>query len=441
MSIRQLAGQYRDGGAARFHTPGHKGRPIPRLPDFEHFLPHDITELPFTGSLYDGDGPIAAAEAEVARVYGAADCLFSAGGSTLCIQTMLAMTVGMGGTVIAGRNLHHSAVNTFALMDMTPVWLFPDNREGRLPVGVYRPDQLEVLLRAHPEARAVYLTCPDYFGTLSDLAALAAVCHAHGVPLLIDNAHGAHLGLFSPSLHPMALDADFCCDSFHKTLPALTGGAVLLCRQPVDRREWKAGMSLFGSTSPNFAILSSLEQCGPYLAMEGMQEFAAAAGAVAELERLSRALGFFPLEGKKDPARFTVQLGGYSEAELESYFNGQGIFYELCSGDTVVFIVTPQNLPADTARLADALRRLPRRAEGFIPYPAPGMGPVRMGVRQAMFAPARRLPVEQAYGRVCSSLYLCCPPGVPLCIPGEELMEKEVQLLKNNGIHEVKVVE
>ena len=124
---------------------------------------------------------------------------------------MLAMTVGMGGTVIAGRNLHHSAVNTFALMDMTPVWLFPDNREGRLPVGVYRPDQLEALLRAHPEARAVYLTCPDYFGTLSDLAALAAVCHAHGVPLLIDNAHGAHLGLFSPSLHPMALGADFCC--------------------------------------------------------------------------------------------------------------------------------------------------------------------------------------------------------------------------------------
>ena len=207
-------------GTASFHTPGHKGRLEPGCA-----AAFDLTELPDTGSLYDGGDAIEASERLCAEAFGAGDSFYSAGGCTLCIQTMLLLACGgAGGRILMARNAHRSAVNTAVLLGLEPVWLWPEFGDGlgcRLAV-----ENLDEKLKTNNDIRAVYITSPDYTGRLADVAGMAALCHGRGIPLLVDNAHGSHLGAFG--LHPLMLGADMTADSWHKTLPVLTGGAVLL---------------------------------------------------------------------------------------------------------------------------------------------------------------------------------------------------------------------
>lgn len=175
---------------SRFHMPGHKGA---GTDEFAALLPWDITEVEGADSLYHAEGPLLALEEQFARLYGTRRTLLCAGGATLCIQTMLALACGTGAAVVMGRNLHRAAINAAALLDLTPVWVYPERDAGEWFTGRYSPAAVAAALDEAPAAKAVYLTSPDYFGVLSDLSGIAEVCRAHGVPLLVDNAHGAHL--------------------------------------------------------------------------------------------------------------------------------------------------------------------------------------------------------------------------------------------------------
>ena len=256
-------------GTASFHTPGHKGRLEPGCA-----AAFDLTELPDTGSLYDGGDAIEASERLCAEAFGAGDSFYSAGGCTLCIQTMLLLACGgAGGRILMARNAHRSAVNTAVLLGLEPVWLWPEFGDGlgcRLAV-----ENLDEKLKTNNDIRAVYITSPDYTGRLADVAGMAALCHGRGIPLLVDNAHGSHLGAFG--LHPLMLGADMTADSWHKTLPVLTGGAVLhlsggwrgQTEAPLLRRRAKTVMALFGSTSPSFPVLASIDQAQAWWRREG----------------------------------------------------------------------------------------------------------------------------------------------------------------------------
>ena len=241
-------------GRARFHMPGHKGILPPPLCEAPAY---DFTELPLTGSLFEGIGPMAETERAFSAFYNSGASLLSAGGSTLCIQAMLALGASPGGKIAAGRNCHAAAVNAMALLGLEPVWLYPDEPSGTALPGRVSPALVGRALRENPDLQAVYLTSPDYFGVLCDVEAIAEICHRRRVPLLVDNAHGAHLAFFG--LHPMALGADLCCDSLHKTLPALTGAALLHLRDGARAEEARARMALFGSTSPSYLILLSVD--------------------------------------------------------------------------------------------------------------------------------------------------------------------------------------
>ena len=172
---------------ASFHTPGHKGR-APVLKSLST-LSADLTELPDTGSLYDGGDAIEAAEIQAARAFGASQTFFSGGGCTLCIQAMLLLGAGAGGRVLMARNAHRSALHAAALLGLDVTWLWPDMTEIN---GFQQPsvESVESSLKADRRIRAVYVTSPDYAGNLCDIAGMAVVCRRAGVPLLVDNAHG-----------------------------------------------------------------------------------------------------------------------------------------------------------------------------------------------------------------------------------------------------------
>ena len=260
--------RYVGGGAVRMHMPGHKGcGPL----GFEAL---DITEIDGADDLFHPEGIIAQSEENAGAIFGA-HTLYATGGSTLCIQTMVhllavyARSRGQRPLLLAGRNAHKAFVNAAALLDVPVRWLCPAAGEAYYS-GAVTPEQLEwELARSREPVTAVYLTCPDYLGELPDVAALATVCRRAGVLLAVDNAHGAYLKFLSPSRHPMDLGADLCCDSAHKTLPVVTGGAYLhIAHQAPEllHRQAKASMGLWGSSSPSYLILQSLDAANELLA-------------------------------------------------------------------------------------------------------------------------------------------------------------------------------
>ena len=227
---------------SRFHMPGHKG-----AENFPEYFKYDITEVEGADSLYESSEAIFETEKRFAKIYGAGASLLSAGGSTLCIQAMLATVLNPGDKFIIARNCHASAVNTIALLDLEPIWINP--RDLRAAEKIFEENR---------DIKAVYLTSPDYFGVMSDIEAFSKLAHEHGAKLLVDNAHGAHLHFTPIEMHPIALGADMCADSLHKSLPVLTGGALLHIKDETLRENAKQKMQ---KGEADYAFRSVLFSC------------------------------------------------------------------------------------------------------------------------------------------------------------------------------------
>ncbi|WP_343252616.1 aminotransferase class I/II-fold pyridoxal phosphate-dependent enzyme [Ligaoa zhengdingensis] len=432
--------------ASRFHMPGHKGFPAnrsgERLP-FGGAERYDITEVEGADSLYEADGALRALEEAYAKLYGSKRTLLSAGGATLCIQTMLALVAKLGGRVLAGRNLHTSAVSAMALLGLTPVWIYPDGAAGCGMGGRIRPEEVEECLRGDAGVCAVYITSPDYFGVLSDVGEIARICRFYRVPLLVDNAHGAHLKFQTPSLHPIDLGADLCCDSLHKTLPVLTGGALLHIGNPRYIPAAKQKMALFGSTSPSYLILLSIDRCAAYLECGHVaEEFAAVRDRVKELEQLAVQKGFVPLTGPRDYTKLVLSVynWGLTGAEFGARLREAGIEPEYVSGHWAVLMASPENTGGDYRRVSKFLNAwdLPS-VGGEEYYPVPRLE-AALSLRDAIFAPSETVPVENSEGRVAASMVCPCPPGIPVVMPGEKINRDAVNLLKTSGNSIVKVI-
>jgi arginine/lysine/ornithine decarboxylase len=236
--------------------PGHKGQPIPGNP-ISALFPFDITEIRGADFLLSAKGIIRESEENAATLFGTLHTVYSAEGSTLCVKTMLAMVCsergGFGGKVIATRRAHRSFSDAALLLGLTVVWA--DTSE-----------QIEKALE-DPAVKCVYITSPDYFGRFEDIKTLADLTHTHGKVLVVDNAHGAYLKFLHEDfgIHPCECGADLVCDSAHKTLPVLTGGAYLHICNPRFLQSYKEVMKIFASTSPSYLILASLDYANKYL--------------------------------------------------------------------------------------------------------------------------------------------------------------------------------
>lgn len=427
--------------------PGHKGTP-PYGDIFGGALPlFDVTELGPTDSLYDAAGPILEAERLAAALYGVRDTMFSASGASLCIAAMLRLAAQKTGghRIVCGRNVHRSAVHAMALLGLEPVWLWPKAPEGfSLPGRVCAKDISEALAQ-YSDVAAVYLTSPDYYGELCDVNAAANACKPYRVPLLVDNAHGAHLRFCHGGvLHPAALGASFTCDSAHKTLPVFTGGAMLhLCVPGFTRNDAKQAMALFGTTSPSYLIMLSLDLGRAWLARNGKAAYGALCGRVEELRALAREKGIGVVEGElTDPARLTLDTAraGVAGADAAREMERSGIVAEFADARHVVLLPTPMNSEADFDCLRGYLKNF-RPGAPLAPTPWAYERPVQaITLREAVLAAHETLPVEQAAGRVCAVAACPCPPGVPPVMPGERITPEAARHLKKDGVFSVLVV-
>ena len=435
--------RYTESGTARLHMPGHKGTPFLGC---EHL---DITEIAGADDLFHAEGVIAESEQNAAALFGAGATFYSTEGATLPIKAMLALAVqnapksGTRPCILATRNAHKSFLYGCALLDIDVDWLYGENEH--LCACRVSADELETALRnAETPPCAVFVTSPDYLGNVLDIAALSAVCRAHNVPLLVDNAHGAYLAFSHPVFHPIALGATMCADSAHKTLPALTGTAYLHVAKDAPQAFFdgaRAALAMFASSSPSYLLLQSLDLCNAYLANEFPAQLAACTARVAGLKELLCSVGYDILGN--EPLKLTVdgRTRGYGGEALASALREGGVEPEFADCDCVVLMCTPQNTDEELSRVALALCALPAREKVSKTHTVMAHNVEKaLSVREAMLSAHEKVPVKEALGRICAAPCVSCPPAIPIAVSGERITKEAVELFLAYGIEEIDVV-
>lgn len=428
---------------ARLHMPGHKGASTSL---FGELMAYDVTEVEGTDSLFEDDGPLKELEEIFTRLYDTKGTVMSAGGSTLCIQAMLRMVAKKEGRILAGRNIHAAAVNAMALLGLEPVWVYPNRKQEERLIGEISPDAIRSVLEKEKQAGtldslcAVYVTSPDYFGVMSDIRSIAQIAHEYALPLLVDNAHGAHLHFLKEEYHPMQLGADLCCDSLHKTMPALTGAALLHTSDAKYCPQMKGAMSVFGSTSPNYLIMLSMDSTAAFLMQDGAERIQQTVTRCEELRQKAREKGFV-LPQHCDPMRLTLPLAGtgWDAQNFRKLLRKHKIMEEYLSDSGCVLLFSPFNREEDFKRTEALLDEVLIQNQPFTAFPIVPSEKV-MSLREAFLSPKESVPVEKAEGRIAAQVKITCPPGIPLVMPGERLHKEIIKILKNSGIFVIDVV-
>ena len=419
-ALRQFAAQH----PLRMHMPGHKGRPLP-APELAGFSSIDFTELPPTGNLFDGGGAIGQAEELWAEVFQMDSCLFLTGGSTQGVLTALTLACPPGSPLLLDRGCHRSAFHAMALLDVRPVYLpRPWLAEGAV-TGPVSPDDVDRLLTAHPDIKAVCITSPTYYGVLSDIPALAATVHRHGGVLVVDGAHGAHLPFLGLD-HFSA--ADLVVVSAHKTLPAPGQSALLLAGKRFSHQDLRRAGAIYGSSSPSYPMMAALDLCRAHMLEEGAAAYQRTAEEVAALRLAFPALTehHAPL----DPTRLTLLSphGFQTQEALEEL----GVWPEMADGGHVVLIPTCADTPEDFARLRRALEQVELGPCPTFP-PPPELPEQVLTPRQALFSPGKDHPLDHAEGQIAAAPIAPYPPGVPVVAPGERIEKKSIAYLDRIG--------
>ena len=325
----------------RMHMPGHKGASI------LGFESMDLTEICGADELFAADGIIYESEKNASTLFGC-PTYYSTQGSTLCIQTMCtllkmdAQDKGKSCKILAGRNAHRSFIHACALLDLDVVWFY--GKTDYLSCMISPEELEEEIQKQHPTA--VYLTNPDYLGNCVDIQALASICHKYDCLLAVDNAHGAYLRFLEKSLHPIDLGVDLCCDSAHKTLPVLTGGAYLHLNDSMQEK-WgshvKHFMEYFSSTSPSYLILASLDVANQALDTTFSNDLKACVEHVEALKNRLRDYGYSIIG--KEPMKITIATKefGYTGENIASILMQEDIYPEFYDLDYLVLMPSPYN--------------------------------------------------------------------------------------------------
>ena len=447
--------QYCGSGIYPLHMPGHKRRPgpCPGLP-----YEWDVTEVEGTDDLHDARGILKEAMDRTAALYGADYTRYLVGGSTCGILAGIRAALRHGDRVAVARNCHKSVYHAIELCGLETVWILPETVPDYRICGSVSPEAVRCLLQTDPSIRAVILTSPTYEGVLSNIGAIAAHCHAHEIPLIVDEAHGAHLGLFSGTGFPagaLSCGADLVIQSPHKTLPSLTQTAWLHLRgDRISAGALERELDIFETSSPSYPLLASLDACTGLLEAEGYSLFRGWQQRLSAFYEGAAALRRFRILGREagqmsrdtvyafDPGKILIacptgQMTGQTLARLlrDRYL----LETEMALGDCVLAMTSPADAPDALQRLLEALLALegsPRlfsdpaegSGEDIPPLPAPEtVLPVGQAVRMDMEA----VPLAAAAGRICGEYLYCYPPGIPVCAPGERITDRVLSRIRS----------
>ena len=428
---------------SRMHMPAHKGNYLLGCEEL------DITEILGADVLYSANGIIEESENNATSLFKTKHTFYSTEGSTLAIKAMLGIIKKIAPTnakILAARNVHKAFVYACGLLDFNVEWLYPKESEHLCDCNVTPEDlraKLQELSSKCDMPCALYVTSPTYLGKMLDIAGLSAVCKEFGIYLLVDNAHGAYLAFEKPSRHPIALGADLCCDSAHKTLPTLTGGAYLHISKRFklyDKADTRAMLSLFASTSPSYLILQSLDLTNLYITNGYKLKLERMEKRIAEFKKELADIGFECEES--EPLKIVIHRKkcGYSGDYIAEHLRAYNVEAEYSDCDTITLMFSIENRPLDFDRIKIALSLLSPKLKSTtdsLPLSAPERV---ISIREALFAPNERIPTKDSLGRICASPSVSCPPAIPPIISGERIDADTLKTLLYYGIEEIDVI-
>ena len=433
--------RYTESDTLRLHMPGHKGQSLLGMESW------DITEIHGADDLFHPEGIIRESEENASRLFGCRT-LYSTEGASLSIRAMLylahqhARLLGKSPRILAGRNAHRSFLSGAVLLGLDVVWLQPAKKESYLSCAP-TAEEIEAILSQADAPTAVYLTSPDYLGGCADISAIADVCHRHGVLLLVDNAHGAYLRFLPTSAHPMDLGADMVCDSAHKTLPALTGGAYLHLADTIPEEiaaQAKPAMALFGTTSPSYLILASLDAVNGYLDDGYRDRLAETVEEICDLRNALITHGYDLLG--EEPLKLTVSAKsyGYEGVDFADALRVRNVECEFADRDFAVMMLTPETGKDGIARLREALLSIPKRQAITERPPEMGLPEKIMSIREAAMAAKETVAAKDSLGRILADVSVSCPPAVPIVVCGERIDVDAIRCFDYYGIDTCTVV-
>ena len=456
MDLLEKLERYGKSGACPMHMPGHKraalGGPLP--------WQLDITEIDGFDNLHGAEGILKDGMERAARLYGSDRAFYLVNGSTCGILAGVCAAVRPGETVLLPRSCHKAVYHALELRGAVPVYLsLPVDRafgvSGSLP-----PRTVAEALAAHPEAKLLIVTSPTYEGVVSDVRRIVTLAHKAGVPVLVDEAHGAHLGfsLAFPS-GAVTAGADIVIQSLHKTLPSLTQTALAHWnRGLVDGEELARQLAVFETSSPSYLLMGSIDRCVRTLEERGEELFAAYE---KKLEAFDRAA--FPWKNLRllchgrdsladhpdffafDPGKLVVSTRGTDltgPALMERLRREYGIELEMALGDYGLAMTSVCDTEESLGRLSEALGRIDGELKilpGGEPSLACPLPPRRLEIPEARRLPGRLESLAAAAGKICGELIWAYPPGVPLLVPGEEVTAETTQILRRMAKQGVRV--
>lgn len=440
MSLHDDISVYLERDLYPFHMPGHKRNPA--FDTMNGLFSRDLTEVDGVDDLHCPQGIIMNAQARAAALYDADEAYFLVNGSTAGLLTAISAAVPSGGKIIVARNCHKSVYNAIFLRNLTPVYVYPAFDEDFGINGSVFPEEIEKAIAENPDAKAVILTSPTYDGVVSDIKAIAEIVHKNGMILIVDSAHGAHLG-FHPAFPDGALQlgADAVVISLHKTLPSPTGTAMLLTKgERIAKSKIRRFLDVYETSSPSYLFLSAMDACIGLLAEQKERLFAEFNEKLDSFNeqmkslRYAKVLGYGPDNLAKHPAIFShdksrivvkaehLSMNGFDlENTLRECF---GVEAEMAFADCAVFLTSICDTKEGFDRLTDGLLTLDgenHEQVNKMPYPAAPCPKTVCKPFEAELLDGESLPLMKAQGCICREFVCAYPPGTPVLVPGERI--------------------
>lgn len=432
---------YVESDPLRLHMPGHKGVGI------LGYEACDITEIQGADSLYEADGIIKESEENASKLFGC-KTFYSTEGSSLAIRAMLYLTCmyakqkGETPYILAARNAHKVFLSAAALLGFELEWLYSSSESSYLSCLINSQELERKLCHIENKPTAVYITSPDYLGNEIDISSIAEVCHRYGVLLLVDNAHGAYLKFLRKSRHPIDLGADMCCDSAHKTLPVVTGGAYLHisdCAPQIFEKNAKDALSLFGSTSPSYLILQSLDAVNNYISDGYTKKLESLVSAVEQLKGALLSYGYDICKSEDLKITIKTKSYGYSGVEFAELLKEKGLVCEYSDPDFIVMMFTPE-IESRLDEISLVMQSLSARTPINSEPPVIKAATKILCVRDAYFSSYEEIRAEKAFGRILAVSDVSCPPAVPVLVSGELIDDCSIKCFQYYGITKCKVI-
>lgn len=437
--------KYSSDGVLPFHTPGHKqGRGA------HEFLRELLTaeglrqEVSLMEELDDLHAPqtcIKEAQALAAKLWHADETIFFVNGTTSAVQAMIFGTLKAGDLIMIPRNAHRSVIAGLILSGAIPIFLPVEfDEEFNLPLNV-SVDTIERAIKRFPQAKAILLVSPNYYGVATDLEKISRLVHAAGMILLIDEAHGAHL-TFCDELPTSAMEAgaDLAAQSTHKILGSLTQTSMLMIKKSVDVERVKMAASLLQTTSPNQLLLASLDIARLQMELDGREKICAAVelskklrGEIKKIHGLKAfdAVKNFALDATK--VTVNVQGLGLTGQEAEKILRRDlKVQCELSDAANLLFLITYADDAEIIFKLVEALKLLPRgsREKFLSPSLSAEISLAELSPRETFYSPVEVVPLKKSVGRICAEEITFYPPGIPLLMPGEKIAAQVVELIE-----------